>query len=202
VTVFGRTKTQQPGASTEPSVVKVGGKGRPTPSRKAAEARNRHPVVGSPQLRAGASKEEKKAARAAQREAMNADRARSREALVTGDDRYLPTRDKGPARKFARDYVDARRGLGEYFLPFAVVILVASLVPIPALKLASVFLLYGVVLAVAVDSFLLRRRLSKLTVARFGDKAAGAAGYGMMRSLQLRRTRLPRPQVQRGQFPS
>jgi hypothetical protein len=83
-----------------------------------------------------------------------------------------------------------------------VVILVASLVPIPSIKLASVFLLYGVVLAVAVDSFLLRRRLAKLTLAKFGDKAHGAAGYGMMRSLQLRRTRLPRAQVQRGQFPS
>lgn len=200
--MFGRTKTQQSEAPAEPGVVKPGGKGRPTPSRKVAEARNRHPVVGSAQLRAGASKEEKKAARAAQREVMNAERLRSREAMVTGDDRYLPTRDKGPARRFARDYVDARRGFGEYFMPVAVGVFALNLVPVIAVKQITVLLLYGVILAVAVDSFLLRRRVGRLTLAKFGDKAAGAGGYAMMRSLQLRRTRLPRPQVQRGEFPS
>jgi hypothetical protein len=199
--VFGRTKTQQTGAPAEPSVVKAGGKGRPTPSRKVAEARNRHPVVGSAQLRPGASKEEKKAARATQREAMNLERLRSREAMVTGDDRYLPTRDKGPVRKFARDYVDARRGFGEYFMPVAIGVFALNLIPNVAVRQASVLVLYVVVLAVAVDSFLLRRRLNKLTLAKFGDKAAGAGGYGMMRSLQLRRTRLPRPQVKHGEFP-
>jgi hypothetical protein len=200
-TVFGRTKTQQVDPAIEPAVVKVGGKGRPTPSRKAAEARNRHPLGSGPVARPGASKEERKAVRAAQREVMNAERARSREAMLTGDERYLPARDKGPARRFARDYVDARRSLGEYFLPFAVVVLILSIVPIPSLRLLSIVLLYSVVLAVGVDAYLLRRRVTKLTAAKFADKAGGAGGYAMMRSLQMRRTRMPRPQVQRGQFP-
>jgi hypothetical protein len=200
--VFGRTKTQQSEAPAEPTVVRAGGKGRPTPSRKDAEARNRHPVVGSTRLRPGASKEEKKAARAAQRETSNLERLRSREAMVTGDDRYLPARDKGPARRFARDYVDARRGLGEYFMPLAVVMFALNLVPVQAVQRTVLVLLYGVILAVGVDSFMLRRRVGRLTLATFGDKAAGAGGYAMMRSLQLRRTRLPRPQVKRGEFPS
>jgi len=199
--VFGRTKTQATSAPVQPGVVKAGGKGRPTPSRKSAEARNRHPLGSGPVARPGASKEERKAVRAAQREVMNAERARSRAALVTGDERYLPARDKGPARRFARDYVDARRSLGEYFLPFAVVVLILSVVPVPILRLLSIILLYSVVLAVAVDAFLLRRRITKLTVAKFGASATGAGGYAMMRSLQMRRTRMPRPQVPRGQFP-
>ncbi|MDQ1288804.1 MAG: hypothetical protein QG622_2370, partial [Actinomycetota bacterium] len=37
---------------------------------------------------------------------------------------------------------------------------------------------------------------------KFGDdQARGAGGYAMMRALQLRRTRLPHPMVERGQFP-
>jgi hypothetical protein len=182
--------------------VKASGKGRPTPSRREAEARNRRPVVGSQPLRPGASKEEQKAARAAQREAMAAERAKTREAMMTGDDRHLPARDQGPARRFARDYVDARRSLGEYLLPAAVTVLALSLVNIPIMKLLSLLGLYLVVLAIAVDAFLLRRKVQRLATERFGDKARGVGGYAMMRSLQMRRTRLPRAQVARGRYPA
>jgi len=199
--VFGRTKTPAPTAPTTATVVKPDGKGRPTPSRKQAEARNRHPLVGGPTVRPGASKEEKKAARAAQRELQNAERARSREAMMTGDDRFLPARDKGPARRFARDYVDARRNLGEYFLPVAVLVLLAGLTGVHAATLISTALLYTMALVVGVDCFLLRRRVNRLVAAKFGEKAGGVGGYAMMRALQLRRTRMPRPQVQRGAFP-
>ena len=34
--------------------------------------------------------------------------AKQREALANGDERYLPARDKGPVRRFVRDYVDSR----------------------------------------------------------------------------------------------
>jgi Protein of unknown function (DUF3043) len=203
VDVFGRSRSQTATPVQETAAAKASGKGRPTPSRRESEARNRRPVVGSPQIRAGATKEEKKAARAAQREAMAVERGRSREAMLTGDDRYLPARDKGPVRRFARDYVDARRNLGELMLPAALVVLVLSLIPgPPILKLVSVVGLYAVVLVIAVDAFLLRRKVSRLVTEKFGaDKARGVAGYAMMRSLQMRRTRLPRPMVQRGQYP-
>ena len=87
-------------------------------------------------------------------------------------------------------------------LPFAFVFLIASLLPIATIRLTTIFMLYALMAAVAIDSFLLYRRLSKLTAARFADKAKGAAYYGMMRSLQMRRWRVPNPQVQRGQFPT
>ena len=54
--------------------------------------------------------------------------ARQREAMASGDERYLPARDKGPVRRFARDYVDSRFRVAEFFLPLAVVILVLSMV--------------------------------------------------------------------------
>jgi Protein of unknown function (DUF3043) len=184
------------------ATTKTGGKGRPTPSRREAEARNRHPVVGTPQLRADASKEERKAARLARKQAMAADRVKAREAMITGDERYLPARDRGPARRFARDYVDARRSLGEYLLPMAVIVLALSLVNIPILKLASLLALYTAVLAITIDAFLLRRRVARLAAEKFGDdKIKGVAGYAMMRALQMRRTRMPRPQVERGEYP-
>ena len=46
-----------------------------------------------------------------------------RASLASGDDRYLPARDKGPVRAFARDYVDSRRTVGEYMLPLVIVFL-------------------------------------------------------------------------------
>lgn len=204
--MFGRSKaSSETTTAAAQAVVREGAKGRPTPTRREAEQRNRRPL-GSPSraaVRPGASKEEKRAARDAQRKAFAAERARTREALISGDERYLPARDKGPARRWARDYVDARRNAGELFIPVALVILATSLIPNAVVIQASLVALYAMVLWVIVDSVLLRRRLTKLTTERFGDKIAGGAGtYGMMRALQIRRTRLPRPQVRRRQFPA
>lgn len=206
--MFGRNKTtDSPAASaaTAEAEAREGAKNRPTPKRREAEQRNRRPI-GSPARatanRPGATKEEKKAARAAERAKWAQERNLQRQALMTGDERHLPPRDKGPARRFVRDYVDARRNAGELFIPAAMVILALSLVPYQPLGLVSLVALYTLVLYVIVDSVLLRRRLTRVTVDKFGDKATGAASYGMMRALQIRRTRLPRPLVKRGEFPS
>ncbi len=204
--MFGRSKDDQ---ATAPAPVtpedRLGGKGRPTPRRREAEQRNRRPVVMSAQqsaLSKNATKEEKKAYRAARRQAMAEARGRTRQAMMTGDDRHLPARDQGPTRRFVRDYVDSRRNLGEYFLPVALVLLVLTITGIPLLQLLSTVVLYVFVLAVAVDAFLLRRRINREVEARFGGRAtSGSATYGMLRSLQMRRTRMPKPQVGRGQRP-
>ena len=206
--MFGRNKTTETSAAaatTAEQEAREGAKNRPTPKRREAEQRNRRPI-GSPArataMRPGATKEEKKAARAAERAKWAEERNLQRQALISGDDKHLPPRDKGPVRRYVRDYVDARRNAGELFIPAAMVILALSLVPVQPLPLVSLVALYTLVLYVVVDSVLLRRKLNRLTVDKFGDKATGAAGYGMMRALQIRRTRLPRPQVKRGEFPS
>ena len=201
--MFGRQRSQQtPVTAVE---TKAGGKGRPTPTRREAEGRNRRPLVSggrAASLKPGATRAERKAARQAQRVAAQADRSRSRQALLTGDERNLPARDQGPGRRFARDYVDARRNIGEVFMPFAVVVLLLSLIRIPIAQFAALLALYGVGLVVIVDVYLLRRRINRLVTERLGaDAARGVGTYALMRSLQIRRTRLPRPQVKRGQYP-
>lgn len=183
--------------------MKPGGKGRATPSRREAELRNRKPLVGAPAIAPGASKAERKAAKAAATARNREERARQREALATGDEKHLPARDKGPARRFTRDYVDARRNMGELFLPVALVSVILSLASVPALKVISLLMLYALVIAIVIDAVLMRRRVIRLVTAKFGaSSASGVGGYAVMRSLQIRRSRLPRPQVARGEHPT
>jgi len=203
--VFGRDKTPAPpyGSPEERSTgaerVKEGGKGRATPTRREAEQRNRRPVIGAPPPPRGATREERKAQRAAAREA----RQRARIAQASGEEKFLSPRDKGPVRRYVRDYVDARRNVGEFFLPVALIAIVIGFLNSPSARFLSLVVLYLMVLVIIVDSILLHRRLKRLTAAKFGDKGtAGAGTYGLMRALQLRRARMPKPQVQRGQFPT
>lgn len=168
-------------------------KGRPTPKRSDAQSQRRT-VTAAPSNRKDAAKR--------QREARRADMARQREALASGDDRYLPVRDKGPVRRFARDYVDARWSVAEFFLPIAVVILVLSMLPSPQLKNISLLLWLAVLVLIVLDSVGLAFRLRKALRARFPDKPLrGVVPYGLMRTLQMRKMRLPKPQVARGEHP-
>jgi len=210
--VFGREKTSAtPTASTADRATtsergKEGGKGRATPTRREAEQRNRRPVVGAPPPPRGATRAERKLQRQARSAAAREERIRQRVALANGDERAMPSRDRGPVRRFVRDYVDARRNLGELFLPVALVSIVIGFTSIDAARVLSLIVLYLMVLAIAVDSFLLHRRLKRLVEAKFGSKSApgtsGAAGYGIMRALQMRRLRVPKVQVNRGEFPA
>lgn len=209
--MFGRDKTSAP--STPPGTsppagsapVKEGGKGRPTPTRKAAEARNRRPVVGGTSTKpaAGATRQERKAHRAAQAEAARRQRLVARQGLASGDERYLPARDKGPARRFVRDYVDARRNLGELILPVVLVSFLVNFIAMPWLRIAGLVAVYGLALLVAVDAFRLSRRIKGLVTVRFGEAAAAGTGvYAIVRSMQIRRLRTPPVMVGRGEFPS
>lgn len=207
--MFGRSRSSteaapsaEDAATTPESSVKPAGKGRPTPRRREAEQRNRHPLVGTPRLSPNATKEERKAARAAQRQAVAAERTKSREALLTGDERNLPPQHRGPARRWARDYVDSRWNLGEFLMPIAIVVLGAGLVPpLQQYTLLAVPLLYLYLFVVLINGFFLARRIQRMATERFGAQAAGVGRYAALRSAQIRRFRLPRPQVARGQRP-
>ncbi len=205
--MFGRSRsgaTEAPAKTASPALPeKQGGKGRPTPRRREAEQRNRHPVVGSPRLSPNATKEERKAARAAQREAQAAERVKARQAMVTGEERYLPAQHRGPARRWARDYVDSRWNLGELLLPIAFVVLLMGLVP--RLNVVSVLLvpvLYIYALVVVVNGYFMARRINRIGIEKFGESARGVGRYAALRSAQLRRFRMPKPMVKRGQSPS
>jgi hypothetical protein len=53
-----------------------------------------------------------------------------------------------------------------------------------------------------VDAFLMRMRLRKALTAKFGEMQRGTVFYAVTRSLQIRRWRMPRPMVERGEYPS
>lgn len=168
-------------------------KGRPTPKRSEAQRRRRS-VANTPMTR-------KEAARRG-REERRAQLERQRQALATGDERYLPPRDKGPVRRFARDFIDARFNLAEFFLPLAVVILVLSMVRDPAVQAVVMLLWLAVIVLIVLDWIVTGFRLRKALNERFPDQnKRGAVAYALMRSLQMRRLRLPKPQVKRGERP-
>ncbi|WP_205708911.1 DUF3043 domain-containing protein [Kineococcus siccus] len=195
--MFGRSKEKQaPAATTTVSLTKEGGKGRPTPKRSEAQARNRRPLVPT----------DRKAASKVAREAAREERARMQLALTTGDERHLPYRDRGPQKRFVRDVVDARRNVGEYFLIIAGVSLVVSLASqslgSQSLLIATTLLIYGMLAVAIADSFVLSRRLKRLLAERFGDDLErGLVGYGVTRALQIRRLRRPIPMIPRGAPP-
>ncbi|MFD9796378.1 DUF3043 domain-containing protein [Streptomyces sp. NPDC059070] len=168
-------------------------KGRPTPKRSEAQTQRR---------RASTAPTDRKEAAKRQREARRADLAKQREALANGDQRYLPGRDKGPVRKFVRDYVDSRFCVAEFFLPMAVIILVLSMVRIGSLQNIALLLWLVVIVLIVLDSIGMAFRLKKQLRERFADQPTkGAVAYGLMRTLQMRRLRLPKPQVKRGERP-
>ncbi|WP_435842994.1 DUF3043 domain-containing protein [Streptomyces lavendulae] len=168
-------------------------KGRPTPKRAVAQSQRKAVVAST-----GNRKEDAKRARERRREEM----ARQREALANGDERYLPARDKGPVRRFVRDFVDSRFSVAEMFLPLAVIILVLSMVEVNQIQNIALMLWLGVIVLIILDSIGLAFRLRKALNERFANEPRrGAVAYGLMRTLQMRRLRLPKPQVKRGERP-
>jgi hypothetical protein len=168
-------------------------KGRPTPKRSEAQTQRRS-VAQTPTTRKDAAKR--------QRDERRVQMEKQRQALASGDQRYLPVRDKGPVRKFARDFVDSRFCVAEFFLPMAVVILVLSMVRVGPLQNIALLLWLVVIVMIVVDSIVIVIRLRKQLPARFPDvPTKGAVRYALMRTLQMRRLRLPKPQVKRGERP-
>jgi hypothetical protein len=183
--VFRRTKPAEPAPET--TVAKEGGKGRPTPSRREAEAAARARAKAV-QGGKGGGKQDR-----SQRAAQN---AKVREAMRTGDERYLPARDKGPVRRFVRDFVDARLCMAELLLPLLILIMVTQ----PFAPGLSNGLWSATVLVVGLDTVWLVFKLRRTLRERFPNEShKGATGYAILRSLQLRWLRLPKPQVKLGQ---
>jgi hypothetical protein len=195
--VFRRTKSETDTTVPAEPQGKPGGKGRPTPTRKEAEAA-RKAALKKPRNRKEAS--------AYRREKVRAERAKMQDAMRTGDDRYLPAADKGPVRRFARDYVDARYSVMEFALPILLVVSLLGVVFSPAFPwlAGTVNLLFlAMILLIAGDWFLLTAGLKKAVGVKFPNESAKGIGfYAVRRTMQMRRWRLPKPMVKRGEKPS
>ena len=166
------------------------GKGRPTPKRSESERSRRTPVA--------APTTGKEAAKLRRAESVE-QRARTRLALQTGDEKNLPLRDRGPTRRFTREFVDVRMSLAEWFVPAAVPLYVlATFWPKTTFgKLAGLAILaltFFVILELLLMTFQLKRALKR----KFpNDTIKGARLYAVMRGAQMRRLRAPKPQIKR-----
>lgn len=168
----------------------ISNKGRATPSRREAEALRRQQMK-TPLTRKERMLRERKA-----REEL---RAKQREALNTGRGDFLPPRDRGPVKAMTRDFVDRRRNVAEYMLPLLVVILLVSVFGGTTGALVVAVLWAVAVVGTLLDEIVMVRGLRKQLRSRFEPaQTKGATFYAILRTTQLRRFRLPKPVVQRG----
>ena len=185
-----KSETTTP-VETDATDTKVGGKGRPTPSRKEAEA------AAKARARTPRSRKEQMAA---QRAVRGESTSRTRQAMKTGDERYLPPRDKGPVRRFIRDFVDSRFSFIELMVPLLIVTMILGYSGNAYLAGVGNTILLGTLLLVVVDMTMLRFRLRRELTRRFPDEPLkGTTYYAVMRALQMKFMRMPKSQVKIGQ---
>jgi hypothetical protein len=179
------------------------GKGRPTPKRREAEQRRRGPVAPPPRTtreamkRARGNKEERKELAAKRREI----RAKQRERMMAGDEKYLMPRDRGPVKAYIRDAVDARRNLLGLFMPLAILIFVALLVPDPRVQSFTTLLCLLMLVAMILEGVLMGRRITRRVRAKFPKepvRGLSVGWYAFIRASQLRKLRVPKPRVTAG----
>jgi hypothetical protein len=164
------------------------GKGRPTPKRSEAEKRRRQPY---------SAPADRKAALAQTRTRDREARGRKYAAMRKGEDWALASKDRGPVRKLARDVVDSRRRVSEYYM-YVVGVLVVLLF-FPKLRLIVDYVVLGFIVIMVIEATLLGRKVKRLAKERFpGEPTRGVAAYSALRSMQIRKLRTPASTVKPG----
>ena len=190
------TSQDSPGAQSPDSPAEVkqprsaaqAAKGRPTPKRSVAERNRRQPITGSRPQTAPRTPEDKARART--------DRARKYEAMKQGESWALNPRDRGPVRALARDYIDSKRRISEYYMYILVLLLAAVFLHNKTEQEYISPLVLVLVVIILVDAQLIRRSLVKLVAQRLpGESTRGLTMYAVMRALQIRRFRMPAPRL-------
>jgi hypothetical protein len=182
-------RTREDVATPPAEELRPSGKGRPTPTRKEAEAAAKARAK-PPRTRRG---------QAAQR-GRGESSQRVRQGMRNGEEKYLLPRDKGPVRRFIRDFVDARFSFIELIIPLLVVTMVLGYSGIDGAAAIGNAVLFGSILLVAVDIVSLRFRLRRQLAARFPNESTkGTTYYAVTRAMQMKFMRLPKPQVKVGQ---
>jgi len=166
------------------------GKGRPTPKRSESERRRR------PFTAPGDRKEANRQYRDRQRQ----ERTRRQQGMQRGEQWALPPRDRGPVKALARDYVDSRRRLSEFYM-YGLLVLLALLFVRNALVQSIVPLVVLIaVMIMLVEGIFIGRRVRTLAEERLpGESTRGVRLYAAMRALQIRRLRMPKPRIKPGE---
>lgn len=179
---------------TDDAPVASAPKGRPTPTRKQAEQARKEALK-----KPVSSKTDKRA----ERERVRDQRAKQRSAMMAGDERALPARDQGPVRGFVRDFIDSRRTVAEFFVPIAVVVLLLGLTRNLQVQMFVTLIWFVSLVVVIGDMAFLLWRMNRALKAKFPDKSQrrGVNFYAVMRSLQIRKLRVPPPKFKAGGKP-
>ena len=165
-------------------------KGAPTPKRSEAQSGRRQPFQAPT---------DRKAAAQQSRERGRDDRSRRTAALQRGEQWALPRKDQGPVRALARDVVDARRGIGEYYMVMVFGLIILLVLPGNATKQIADAVVVALLLLILVEGRMVGRKVKRLAAERFpGQSTQGVMLYTTMRSISLRRMRVPKPRVNRG----
>ena len=166
------------------------GKGRPTPKRSEAE-RRRQPY---------SAPRDRKAAGSDYRARQRTERQRRYQAMQRGEDWALPAKDRGPVRGLARDYVDSRRRLSEYYMYVLVVLMIMVFIRSVLVQTIIPGLVILLVLVMLVEGIFIGRKVKRMAAERFPKESTRGIGmYSAMRALQIRRLRMPKPRVKPGE---
>lgn len=205
------TATPEAGEAAEPEAPAPAGttapKGRPTPKRNSS-ARRRGPVTPAPmtvsearkrrkEMRRTMTRQERREAKQGQRTAM----AHRRERMLAGEEAFLLPRDQGPVRRYVRDLVDSRRSVLGLFMPSAIFLIFVMLGLPPRLQYLISMLMLVFMTAMAIDAVVLSRKVKRAVDEKFPGNTETKFRIGLYavgRATQLRRMRIPRPQVDRG----
>jgi hypothetical protein len=165
-------------------------KGAPTPKRSESQANRRQPYQAPT---------DRKAAAKQSRQRSQQDRVRKTQALQRGEQWAMPAKDQGPVRALARDVVDARRGFGEYYMFMVVVLLALLFLPGSSSKIIADVIVLVLLLLIVVEGWFIGRKVKRLAAERFpGHTTRGVTMYTLMRGISMRRMRVPKPRVSRG----
>ncbi len=157
------------------------------------------------ELKNSMSKEEYKELKRKQRDERARERERNRERMMSGDERYLMDRDRGPERRLIRNWVDSRRLFANTFMPIVVVLLILMFITTATRSylLNNLLSMVGMILLILIvlDGVLSGRRVSRFVRERHPDTSLSTWSmgfYAFSRASMIRRFRTPRPQVNIG----
>ena len=166
------------------------GKKGPTPKRRDREAANFRPLVP----------EDRKEARRQAQAKVRTEQAKARAGMAAGDDRYLRPGERGPQKRFLRDYIDSRFTLGELLIPAMFLVIFATMLPQGMNASVYAMIAIWVFLALCIGEGVLHgvtARRKVLAVVGPERTEKGFVMQALSRSMQMRFLRMPRAQVKR-----
>lgn len=191
-------------------------KGHATPKRKDVERErgiNTGPVDAPAsysemrrrrkEMKASMTKEEYKAYKQKERDQRNARNKEIQDKMDAGEEQYLLERDRGPERRFLRDWVDSRHMLSSWLMPVMLVLLVFMFIGLRQPMISNTASIVGMIIMLIflIEGIYQGRKATRAVREHFPNstlKGWTLGFYAWTRASQPRRLRTPKPQVEAG----